>query len=182
MNKQHKKGEIQMHKVVKHVGVVTLMVTGLWVGQPGIQVAHSQGDIKFEQGNIGERDDEGVIQAVLSQSSKLDELGLFPSVIMAQALYESGYGRSLYATELNNIFGLRDELGFAHYNTQGEGVGAYLDLLTNRHYSQYKLGEQLTVDEQIDALVQAGWSPLGKEYGVKLTNIIEHYDLTQYDK
>lgn len=171
-----------MNKLVKQVGVVTLLVTGLWVGQPGIQVAHSQGVIKFEQVNMGDRDVEGVIQAVLSQSSKLDELGLFPSVIMAQGLYESGYGRSLCSLELNNIFGLKDELGFAHYSTQGEGVGAYLDLLTTGHYSQYKLGEQLTVDDQIDALVQAGWSPLGKEYGVKLAAIIEHYGLNQYDK
>lgn len=171
-----------MNKLVKQVGVVTLLVTGLWVVQPGLQVAHSQGDIKFEQVTMGERDVEGVIQAVLAQSSKLEELGLFPSVIMAQGLYESGYGRSLYAVELNNIFGLKDDLGVAHYNTQGEGVGAYLDLLTTSHYSQYKLGEQLTVDDQIDALVQTGWSPLGKDYGEILTDIIEHYGLNQYDK
>ena len=170
-----------MDKLVKKVGVLTLMVTGLLVSQPVIQVTQAQEVNEFQQVFTGERDIDGVVNAVLTQSSKINELGMYPSVLIAQGLFESGFGRSLYAVESNNLYGLKEGSGVAKYSTPGEGVSAYLDLLTNGYYSQYSIGGQLTPDDQIDALVKAGWSPVGKEYGVKLKNIIEYYDLTQYD-
>lgn len=170
-----------MDKLVKKVGVLTLMVTGLLVSQPLTQVAQAQVGNEFQQVFNGVEDIDGVIGAVLTQSSKADELGIFPSVMIAQALYESANGRSFSAKESNNLYGLKDGLEMATFNTPGDGVLAYLELLTNGHYSQYGISEKLTPEEQIDALVSSNWSINGTEYAIKLKAIIEKHNLTQYD-
>lgn len=54
-----------MNKLVKKAGVLTLIVTGLLVSQPVIQVTQAQEVNEFQQVFMGERDIDGVVQEQL---------------------------------------------------------------------------------------------------------------------
>ena len=77
------------------------------------------------------------VSAILSQNSLYAEIVrkeiLFPKVVLAQALLETGYFTSRVCLEYNNLFGLRRRNGeYMQFERWEESVAAYRD------YVQYK--------------------------------------------
>jgi len=82
------------------------------------------------------------------------------NLVLAQAIHESDWGRSRFATEGNNLFGIKALEGedfirsrngkkLRSYHTWCESVGDYMDLLANgKPYEEFQeqLVRQYTVD------------------------------------
>lgn len=132
---------------------------------------------------------------------------LFPSVKLAQAALESGWGKSIIG---NNMFGIKASGSYSPY-WHGESVtagtsewqnGGYVSqssafrkyatigdsikdhsyfLQHNKRYANAGVFTATTPDEQARALQQAGYAT-DPYYANKLINIINTYGLRQYDK
>jgi len=127
-----------------------------------------------------------------------------PSLVLAQAAIESGWGESRFAREGNNLFGMRTyEPGtgivpkrrpagqtweVAAYDTVTEGLAAYIHTLNThdpylglrRTRAQMRArGETVTGIPLTSGLRR--YSELGYEYVAKVRSMIRSNDLTQYD-
>ncbi len=129
-----------------------------------------------------------------------EEYGVLPSLALSQAILESNWGKSHIE---NNLFGIKAteswsgnvayrntkefidgewiviETGFRAYNSFADSVEDYARLLGR--LSRYK--EVLAADNYKQAAIavwEAGYATDPK-YPQKLTNIIEQYNLQQYD-
>jgi flagellar protein FlgJ len=129
---------------------------------------------------------------------------LFPSVAIAQAALETGWGKSTI-DEANNMFGIKatgstnewwhgdkveattTETGqgivqqsFRAYNSLGDSIKDHTNLLlTLPRYDIVRNAK--TPEEQAKALYTAGYAK-DPNYGSKLIKIINDYDLKDYDK
>ena len=130
-----------------------------------------------------------------------ERTSVFPSLVIAQAILESGWGKSKLAVEANNLFGMRGEyngssvmgsdddvdkdgnrhpvmIPFRKYPSFAESMqdhGATLmkdRYLPVRNAKDYKEGAQ--------ALYNGGYAG-DRDYPSKLITIIEKYNLAQYD-
>jgi Bax protein len=131
--------------------------------------------------------------------------GLPNSLVLAQAINESAWGRSYFAREANNYFGQwctvpgcgviprRRSPGATHevkkYATAFDSVRGYmLNINTNRSYRKLRnLRQQLRVNHEIlSGLVLvhglSNYSQRGKAYVESLQNIIEKFNLEQYNE
>lgn len=131
---------------------------------------------------------------------------LFPSVKLAQAALESGWGRSVVG---NNMFGIKasgSQSPYWHGETVTSGTsewqgGAYVPtssrfrkyasigdsikdhtwfLQNNRRYANAGVFSATTPEEQARALQRAGYAT-DPSYASKLISIINTYNLKQYD-
>lgn len=130
--------------------------------------------------------------------------GYFPSVIIAQSILESSWGKSILANQYNNLFGIKTGT-----NWQGDAVNlqtgevfngqAVLIIDAFRVYSnwdesiqdrinwmreipRYANVEALTTPQmQARELQNAGYAT-DPNYANKLIQLINDYDLIQYDK
>lgn len=137
------------------------------------------------------------------------EYGIYGSVQMAQAAIESAWGQSDLAVEANNLFGIKgsyngqsvtmetaeyDEDGnlyytdanFRSYSSVDQSLTDNAELIRNgtSFDSSYYAGSWV---ENADSYQAAAENLTGKyatdpEYGTKLINIIEAYDLTRLDE
>lgn len=142
------------------------------------------------------------IRRLAPYSSQVQEGGLYPSVMIAQAILESNSGRSGLARNDNNLFGIKGayngqsasyrtqesngvqfygiQAGFRKYPDLRSGMADYVRLLNNDNYTRNGVVNAPSAFQSLVGLKEAGYAtdPL---YIPKVWNIIELYDLTQFD-
>ena len=142
------------------------------------------------------------IKKLAPYSKQVQEGGLYPSVMMAQAILESDSGRSGLARNDNNLFGIKGayrgqsasyatqeangvqfygiQAGFRRYPNITEGIADYITLLNNSNYTRNGVVNARSAFHSLMGLKDAGYAtdPL---YVPKVWNVIDMYDLTQFD-
>lgn len=135
--------------------------------------------------------------------------GVLPSITIAQAILESGWGKSELAITHNNLFGIKADsrwdgeiatistsenynnstiANFRKYSNINESIDDHGKFLyENSRYADYGLFNSKDYKAQAQALEDAGYSTVQDENGIpiyaeKLIDIIEKYNLIQYDK
>lgn len=140
--------------------------------------------------------------------SNYNKYGILPSITMAQAILESGWGNSELAVTHNNLFGIKADLrwngavatiatsenyndstiaNFRKYDSIDESIEDHGKFLyENSRYAEYGLFNGKDYKAQAQALEDAGYSTVKNEngdpiYADKLISLIEKYNLMQYD-
>ena len=140
--------------------------------------------------------------------SNYNKYGILPSITMAQAILESGWGNSELAVIHNNLFGIKADLrwngavativtnenyndstvaNFRKYDSINESIEDHGKFLyENSRYAEYGLFYGKDYKAQAQALEDAGYSTVKNEngesiYADKLISLIEKYSLMQYD-
>jgi lysozyme len=131
-----------------------------------------------------------------------DEYGVLPSVTVAQAILESGWGKSTLSTEAHNLFGIKGTYNgnYVNYPTKEYVNGSYVTvyaefraydnnsesvedhgyfLYSNSRYSNL-LG--VTNYETVAEDLQSDGYATDPSYASSLIKIIEEYNLTQLDQ
>ena len=128
---------------------------------------------------------------------------ILPSLTIAQAVLESGWGKTGLAKDCNNYFGMKwtsscgtdykeyptqeqDKNGkaytisakFRKYSDTAAGIKGYYDFINYKRYSNLK--GQTDYRESCQLIKADGWATDIK-YPGKLTSIIEQYSLWKYD-
>ncbi len=121
------------------------------------------------------------------------------SLVLAQAIVESGWGTSRFAIEGNNLFGIwttandpnvikslydrpEQEIYVKKYNNLSESIAHYF--LTLGRHSAYKDFRNLREEEvELNGLIKSliPYSEMGEDYTALLKKIVEWNDLEQYD-
>ena len=162
---------------------------------------YSNIDIDSENMTFIENISEGAI-------SNYNKYGILPSITMAQAILESGWGNSELAVIHNNLFGIKADLrwngavativtnenyndstvaNFRKYDSINESIEDHGKFLyENSRYAEYGLFDGKDYKAQAQALEDAGYSTVKNEngesiYADKLISLIEKYSLMQYD-
>ncbi len=134
--------------------------------------------------------------------------GILPSITMAQAILESGWGESELAVEHNNIFGIKAdsrwggavavmrtkenyddviEANFRKYDSVLQSIEDHGEFLNeNERYRVNGLFDGKEYKSQAQALENAGYSTAENEngekiYADKLINVIQNYNLMIFD-
>lgn len=145
--------------------------------------------------------EEEFIRMLVRYASLAKNVGVHPSVMIGQALLESGGGVSLLAKRDRNLFGIKGDykghrvlaltqedsslgmetmaLHFRTYPSYYESVVDYLALLTEEEIYQH-VPYAPTPYQQIEAIVNGGYAT-DRSYVDKVLSVIERYNLTQYD-
>lgn len=130
---------------------------------------------------------------------------LFPSITLAQAILESGWGKSSLTTKHNNFFGIKAAGGwqgktvnmstgevfngskvtiksdFRAYDSPLESFKDRVKFLTeNTRYKANGVFDAQTPEEQAYALKRAGYAT-ATNYAETLIGLINQYNLKQYD-
>lgn len=129
---------------------------------------------------------------------------IFPSLCMAQAILESGWGKSGLATRANNLFGIKaynwngayvematteyrfgvpykTTAKFRKYNNFSESVVDHGKFLSeNKRYANAGLFSARNYSEQAYALRKAGYAT-DPNYPSQLIDVIRSYNLDKYD-
>lgn len=128
-----------------------------------------------------------------------EKYGVFASVTIAQACYESTWGTSYLAKHDNALFGIKtpgnhnpdltitqgswatDDGGYyCHYLSWDDSVDDHgYFLKNNKRYPDAGLFKATTPKEQLKAIMDAGYA--GNEYYEAACQIIDYNNLTQYD-
>lgn len=136
------------------------------------------------------------------------EYGILPSITMAQAILESGWGKSELSEEYNNLFGIKADsrwdgavatiktkenyndvikANFRKYDNISESIKDHGKFLyENSRYRENGFFEASSYKGQAQALENAGYSTAKDEngeliYGDKLINVIQNYNLMLWD-
>ncbi|MGG4263892.1 glycoside hydrolase family 73 protein [Peribacillus simplex] len=133
--------------------------------------------------------------------------GILPSITIAQAILESGWGKSELSVKYNNIFGIKSynwdgestnistsefhddniQADFRVYDTISDSLQDHSVFLTeNPRYEKHGLFSSKTYTEQATALQEAGYSTKENEAGEKiyselLIELIRQYQLQLFD-
>lgn len=119
-------------------------------------------------------------------------LGLYPSVILAQAALETGWGTSRLYREHNNLFGIKNfgqdipgiytALGHAGYPSFSASVQDYIRVMRLGYYREVLARARAgrPVSEVVDALCDSPYAT-DPNYGRKLMAIIRQHSLTSLD-
>lgn len=148
------------------------------------------------------------IQQVAPKAEQLDKkYHVKASIIIAQALLESEAGQSELAATYHNLFGVKAgfwerkvklptkeytnnqwqtvEADFKVYNSWDESLEDHTKLLVNgtswNHNQYHKVIAAKTYAEAAQALQDAGYAT-DPSYAKKIINVIEEYQLYQYDQ
>lgn len=149
------------------------------------------------------------LQTIAQEAIRTHEkYGILPSITIAQAILESGWGQSELAITHNNLFGIKADsrwsgavatiatsenyndstiANFRKYDNIMESIEDHGKFLyENSRYAEYGLFNGKDYKEQAQALEDAGYSTVQNESGVpiyadKLISLIEKYNLMQYD-
>lgn len=153
--------------------------------------------------HVNYRNQDDFVSILSSYSDEAYQHGIFPSVMMAQAILESGSdGSSQLALESKNLFGMKghyngqsqewstleDDGGqqyyeiqddFRHYDSYHDSIMDYLAKLgTEERYKQVPLAQ--TPQEQVQLIREAGYAT-DDAYTAKLIDLMETYNLYQYN-
>ena len=168
-------------------------------------IAELNGEGETVGGIVVMRFGENAQQVINGVKEKLEQLrvkvGTAPqSFVLAQAILESGWGTSRFARDYNNYFGLhcyKDGCGakpekadvyMEIFETPGDSIlGYYERLNTGSAFANFREVRYQTQDSsnRLDKLLNTlgSYSELGlTEYKKRLMDVINHNDLTQYDK
>lgn len=123
--------------------------------------------------------------------------GVFPSVVIAQAIEESGSGTSKIAQMFNNLFGHMANANWTGkkgqttphgnfwrwYSSISDCIAAHIVILKKPKYQLSGVTRAKTPFEQAQALQLGGYNtgPDKEQYAAKLAHIIKSYNLQQYD-
>lgn len=137
-----------------------------------------------------------------------NQYGIYPSITIAQAILESGWGQSELSVQANNFFGIKADPGWQgacvnmdtleHYNSHTTAsfrkYSSFNDSITdhgaflhsNRRYLQNGVFSSAYYGEQAEALEKAGYSTKKDEignliYADQLIEIIRQYNLQLID-
>ena len=170
-------------------------------GAPTNQEVYSNTYIDSEKIDFIESISEGA-------TSNYNKYGILPSITMAQAILESGWGNSELAVTHNNLFGIKADLrwngavativtnenyndstvaNFRKYESINESIEDHGKFLyENSRYAEYGLFDGKDYKAQAQSLEDAGYSTVKNEngepiYADKLISLIEKYNLMQYD-
>ncbi len=136
------------------------------------------------------------IEKVWKGVQNVNMQGLFPSVVIAQAALESGWGQSELAKKYNNYFGIVADSGWKGgtiklpgnsltFRTYEDFSGSIKDhnkfLRENKRYEKAGVFSAATPEEQAAALQAAGYAGTSTTYASKIVNIINTYNLKDYD-
>lgn len=155
------------------------------------------------QGHIRYTNSDEFIQVLGSYSHLAKSKNIYPSVMIAQAILESGLdGSSDLAKQSKNLFGIKGSYkgeGQDWYTLEDEGSGNYYEIQDEfRHYNSYyeSISDyllQLTEDEryqdvtratspevQIRKIKEAGYAT-DAYYTTKIIDVINSYNLKKYD-
>ena len=136
-----------------------------------------------------------------SIDSLLTKIDIIPvSLILSQAIIESGWGTSRFAKQGNSLFGQRgtpnggmkpkdsENVTVAKFDNIADSVKSYLkNLNTHRAYREFRSARKQMRDsgKNIDSLKLAknlkSYSERGSSYIKDLTSIIKYNKLSQYD-
>lgn len=130
---------------------------------------------------------------------------VYPSLIIAQAIHESGWGKSGLAQKGNNLFGIKADsrwqgpkinmrtaeykngkkyyinADFRKYKSFSESVADHAKFLSdNPRYTKYGVFTAKTYAEQAKAIQRAGYATDPK-YAEKVISTIKAYDLARFD-
>lgn len=110
------------------------------------------------------------------------ETGRFPSVAIAQAILESGWGESELARSNHNILGIKGNNGYRYFESIEESMRYYGTLFTKtyalaKHYEKFLNAN--SVEEAAFAL--SGTYAESADYGNHILDVIDRYDLRYYD-
>ncbi|MBD1364375.1 glucosaminidase domain-containing protein [Mucilaginibacter sp. ZT4R22] len=126
--------------------------------------------------------------------------GVFPSLVIAQAIQESGSGQSKQAKLFTNFFGHMaskewKDMGKAGqtvkggrfwriYNSVEDCITGHINILKKPLYRLKGVFKARTPFEQALAIQKAGYNtgPDRNEYALKLSKIIKGLDLQKYDR
>lgn len=134
--------------------------------------------------------------------------GILPSITIAQAILESGWGESTLSSQYNNLFGIKADERWSGDSVDIETKENYEDVIVgafrsykdinssikdhgkflweNERYSANGLFQAKSYKEQAQALENAGYSTAKDEdgnliYGDKLIRVIQENNLMLYD-
>lgn len=158
--------------------------------------------LKGSKGKAMKEEQEKFLHNLLPAVLRLrDRSGLPASVVLAQAILESGWGRSRLARRNRNLFGIkahrrtaavvyttteyrggkrqREKARFAHYDSYDACLADYARLLARPRYAPAR---EVAHDPFAfaRALKRCGYAT-DPRYAQKLATLIRRYDLTQYD-
>lgn len=142
----------------------------------------------------------------VNKYSKLASIGtlgspIFPSVVMAQAIIESGWGKDPTATQANNFFGIKDSSdwkgpvirlatpndankvsSFRVYDDPAQSFRDHIDFLyQNPRYTSAGVFTATTPEDQAQAISNAHYAE-AYGYGNTLISLINQYNLKQLDQ
>jgi len=144
--------------------------------------------VQASYGNNSQRD---FINRV-GQAAMRDNSGIYPSVTIAQAILESGWGKSLLASQYNNLFGIKsggwggrvvymEDSYYRAYNSFEESIIDHsIFLRENSRYTNGGVFSARNYAEQAYAIQNSGYAS-GYNYASLLISIIETYNLTAFD-
>ncbi|MDO5714127.1 MAG: glucosaminidase domain-containing protein [Tissierellia bacterium] len=180
-------------KIYEIIGVLFLFIT------MGIIVKAFFQPPSVEEISTGKEEDFYEHLASIAQSTG-KKYNLFPSVILAQAALESGYGKSQLAREYHNLFGVKATTSssvtlsttevedgnkvkiqgkFQTYPSIKASFKAYGKLVgTAPRYERVRMAN--SPEEAAHALYQCGYST-NPNYGNMIIKIIERDNLKKYD-
>lgn len=182
--------------------------TGYFNRQQEYQMDEMSAEFKLINDQGGLYQDIFIIEIAEYAAEASHEHDIFPSIIIAQAILESNWGRSELAKEHNNLHGIKSDeegksveyltdefeegaleahqefAGFETFDHPGESVIRHAELmeLGTRYDSELYAGVSQAVDykEAAHALQEAGYAT-DPDYADKLITIIEKYGLNTYD-
>lgn len=165
-------------------------------------------DLEFSNIYLDDNKKEFIVKIFNGAIENYNKYGIVPSITIAQAILESGWGSSELAVNHNNIFGIKADsrwsgaiatistsenyndstiANFRKYDSIDESLDDHGKFLSeNPRYSEYGLFEKKNYKNQAQALEDAGYSTAKDKngqliYAEKLIGIIEKYNLMQYD-
>ncbi|MGL4912073.1 MAG: glycoside hydrolase family 73 protein [Romboutsia sp.] len=150
------------------------------------------------------------IESIEKEAKKsYEKYGIYPSITIAQAILESGWGKSKLSTESNNVFGIKADASwqgeyvevitsenyndkivakFRQYDHIDKSIEDHAKFLVeNPRYERHGVFDAKNYKEQAQALEDAGYSTKKDEqgnliYADMLIDLIERYNLQNIDK
>jgi len=178
--------------------------------QPSAAKSSAQGAlVQAASGTTSQQQQAFLDMAVPMAQKAANEYGVYASVMLAQAILESGWGASLLATQGNNLFGIKGDYNGASVTMKtsewSASQGWYTIYANFRKYPSYyesfaDNGDKLRNGVSWDSSYYKGtWKENASSYkdatawlqgryataptyASSLNNVIETYNLTQYDK
>ncbi|OOM07415.1 glycoside hydrolase family 73 protein [Clostridium saccharobutylicum] len=169
-------------------------------------------DLKYtgsKKNNLNDNSKEQFIQQLYPQAAEIyDKYGVLPSVIISQAILESGWGKSDLSIQANNLFGIKADSSwkgkkikmntseyynqkikddFRVYSSEEESMKDYGEFLkNNKRYKQSGVFDATEYFDQAKAIEKAGYSTVqndkGEEiYSKLLIDIIQEQNLQLLD-
>ena len=191
-----------MKKILIGSGIVSFLFPLLFI----FLIIGGQNNYDTISENTALNDDQmAFVSAILPGAMQGLESGLYPSITIAQAIHESGWGKSGLAAKYNNLFGVKASSSWTgkvvELPTQEEVDGGIITitakwrvydswndsildriqfLLENSTYRNNGVFEANNYIEQAEALQRAGYAT-DSSYAVKLIQTIQTYSLYIYD-